>query len=94
MTLQTHDEIKRVAHAIISEYVRAYPAMPHTEVLGDFVDRLELSVHKLRNAEMREQGQALQHEEPQQAGVQDNDHLGGNAATRDPNAPTEPPAAE
>ena len=70
MTLQTHDEIKRVAHAIISEYVRAYPAMPHTEVLGDFVDRLELSVHKLRNAEMRARGQALQHEEPQQAGAE------------------------
>ena len=26
-----HDEIKQVAHAIISEYMRAYPAMPHTD---------------------------------------------------------------
>jgi len=60
MTLQTHDEIKRVAHAIITEYVRSFPAWPHTEVLSDFVDRLELSVHKLRNAEMRAQAKAPQ----------------------------------
>jgi hypothetical protein len=51
MTLQLHDEIKRVAHAIISEYVRSYPADPHTEVLAKFVDRLELTVMKLRRIE-------------------------------------------
>jgi hypothetical protein len=51
MTLELHDEIKRVAHAIISEYIRSYPAMPHTEVLADFVDRLEFTVMKLRRLE-------------------------------------------
>jgi hypothetical protein len=51
MSLELHDEIKRVAHAIISEYVRSYPAMPHTGVLAKFAYRLELATMKLARVE-------------------------------------------
>jgi hypothetical protein len=34
-----------------SEYVRSYPADPHTEVLAKFIDRLEFVVLKLRRIE-------------------------------------------
>jgi hypothetical protein len=51
MSLELHDEIKKVAHAIISEYVRSYPAMPHTGVLTKFAYRLELATMKLTRLE-------------------------------------------
>jgi hypothetical protein len=76
MTLQIHDEIKRVAHAIITEYVRSYPAMPHTEVLAKFVDRLGDAVLKL----IKPEG-----DEPLQASPQT--VIPGEQDAGDPNAP-------
>jgi hypothetical protein len=71
MTLALHDEIKRVAHAIISEYVRSYPADPHTDVLAKFIDRLEFAVMKLRRIEgvpLRAIDAAIQAQEQAQMG--------------------------
>jgi hypothetical protein len=42
-----HDEIKQAAHAIISEYVRAYPSDPHTDVLARLSNRIDGAVLKL-----------------------------------------------
>jgi hypothetical protein len=39
----------RVAHAIISEYVRAYPAMPHTEVLARFSNQLDGAIVQVQS---------------------------------------------
>jgi hypothetical protein len=58
MTLQIHDEIKRVAHAIITEYVRSYPAMPHTDVLRRFADQLDEAITGLLKPEGDEPLQA------------------------------------
>ena len=44
-----HDEMKQAAHAIISEYVRAYPSDPHTDVLARLSNRIDGAVLKLMN---------------------------------------------
>jgi hypothetical protein len=87
MTLHLHDEIKRVAHAIISEYVRSYPADPHTDVLAKFIDRLEFTVMKLRRIEgvpLRAIGAIQAQEEAPTEGFQGGDP---NISIPPPNAP-------